>query len=176
MSTSMPKQWLESANGTILSAEEVPAPSCPEELKTILLVDDDPVTLTVCGGCLEEAGYKVLKAKSAQEAIRLCEQHTGSIHLLLTDYVLAPQTLQLRQPRRGQQTVMNGLQLMREITAMRPEVQVIVMSGHTDASLESLYRLKSGRPFLRKPFNLDTLVRVVHDSLYSPVRSETAIG
>jgi len=100
------------------------------------------------------------------EAIRMCGQHEGPIHLLLTDYVLAPQTLQLRQAAsRSQQPAMNGLQLMREIQAARPTTQAIVMSGHTDASLESLYLFKSGRPFLRKPFNLDTLIRLVRETL-----------
>jgi DNA-binding NtrC family response regulator len=137
-----------------------------EEAKTILLVDDDAMTLTVCGGCLEEAGYCVLKARSGEEAIRLNRQHAGPIHLLLTDYILAPKTLQLQVAgRRTQSNAMNGLHLMREIQAARPSTQVIVMSGHSDANLESLYHPKNGRSFLKKPFNLETLLRLVREAM-----------
>ncbi|MEW6542159.1 MAG: hypothetical protein AB1411_00955 [Nitrospirota bacterium] len=65
------------------------------EARTILLVDDDPATLAVCEVCLRDAGYKVLRARSSEEALR------------------------------------------------------------------------GGSPFLRKPFSLEALVRLVRDSLSS---------
>jgi hypothetical protein len=169
MSTSIPKPWAETTDDPVLSPAAARSHPQPDQAKTILLVDDDPVALTVCGSCLEDAGYRVLRARSGPEAIRLCREQAGPIHLLLTDYVLAPQTLRLRQAAsRSQQSAMNGLQLMREVQAVRPTIPVIVMSGHTDANLESLYRFKNGRPFLRKPFNLDTLLRLVSETLEDP--------
>lgn len=169
MSTSIPEYRAQTADEPVPSPEPLRNRPRSDEAKTILLVEDDAVTLTVCGGCLEEAGYTVLRAKSGPEAMRLCEQHAGPIDLLLTDYMLTPQSLQLRQAAgRSQQPAMNGLQLIREVQAVRPTTQAIVMSAHTDAQLESLYLFKSGRPFLRKPFNLDTLIRLVRDTLKDP--------
>lgn len=133
-------------------------------VQTILLVDDDLVTLTMCSDCLQEAGYVVLRAKSSEEALHICKQYAGPIHLLLTDVVLAPQKLRLRRGRQQQRT-MSGIQLMHQVLAARPQIHVIFMSGHSEEILESLYLFKRGDPFLKKPFSLETLVRLVRESL-----------
>lgn len=142
------------------------APAFPvQEAPTILLVDDDPAILTLCSQCLEEEGFTVLRAGSSQEALTISEQYPGPIDLLITDLILAPPRLQLRSAQRVRQTSMNGVQLMQQVLAMRQRTKIILMSGHSDESLESHYIMKQGRPFLRKPFNATTLVRMAHEVL-----------
>ena len=59
-------------------------------LQTILVVDDDPSTLLLCSRKLQAEGFQVLQAGGSSEALQLCSQHKGDIHLLLTDLLLPP--------------------------------------------------------------------------------------
>ncbi|TAJ08002.1 MAG: response regulator [Nitrospirae bacterium] len=140
------------------------APAPAGESSTVLLVDDNPSIVRMCGNFLEEEGFHVIRAGDSLQALRLCRQYPGMIHLLITDLVLAPPTLQLRTGGVRSAT-MNGVQLMQQILAVRPRIKVILMSGHSDEHLESLYIFKGGRPFLRKPFGLMTLVGMAREVL-----------
>lgn len=143
-------------------AQDKPAPA--KGLPTVLIVDDDPAIIRLCGYCLEEEGFRVLKAGDSREALHLCRHYPGVIDLLITDLVLAPKTLRLRTGA-SQPVNMNGLQLMRQIQAVRRQIKVILMSGHSDEHLESLYIMKGGWPFLRKPFGLTTLAGMAREML-----------
>jgi len=132
--------------------------------QTILLVEDDPFIKVLLSKDLQERGYKVLQANNSKEALQLCKQHAGPIHLLLTDLLLPPNRMQMatsavRQPS------MHGVELMRCVVASRPDIRVILMSGHSDEELKAMQVFREGKPFLRKPINLDVLLRTVHEVL-----------
>jgi two-component system cell cycle sensor histidine kinase/response regulator CckA len=143
-----------------------PAPESGSE--TVLLVDDDPSILALCRKKLEEQGFKVLQASESPEALETCSRHSGPIHLLLTDLLLPPKKLQLaagssKFPR------MHGVELMRRAMKMRPDIRVILMSAHSDDVLKGYgIKRKEQWPFLRKPFNPDTLVRLVREVIAGP--------
>ncbi len=137
--------------------------------QTILLVEDDPFIKLLLSKDLQERGYKVLQANNSKEALQLCKQHAGPIHLLLTDLLLPPNRMQMatsavRQPS------MHGVELMRCVVASRPDTRVILMSGHSDEELKAMQVFREGKPFLRKPINLDVLLRTVHEVLSKPAQ------
>jgi DNA-binding NtrC family response regulator len=86
----------------------------------------------------------------------------------LTDLLLPPKKLQMaagssKFPR------MHGVELMRRAIKMRPDIRVILMSAHSDDVLKGYgIKRKEQWPFLRKPFNPDTLVRVVREVIAGP--------
>ncbi len=118
--------------------------------ETILLAEDEAQVRTVVRGILEQAGYVVLEAADAGEALALCERHPGPIHLVLTDVVM-PQ--------------MNGRQLADRLCAMRPGLPVLFMSGYTDGAIMLHGMLESGLAFLQKPFTPQSLARRVRQVL-----------
>jgi CheY-like chemotaxis protein len=128
--------------------------------QTILLVDDDAYFLAWLSTYLEGEGYNVLKASHAQQATALCRRHEGQIDLLLTDLLFPSKVLQLQTSKPAWPRV-NGIDLMKQVLELCPEVQVIIMSGHSDQELDALQLSREGRPFLRKPFRLDTLLWTV---------------
>jgi two-component system cell cycle sensor histidine kinase/response regulator CckA len=118
---------------------------------TVLVVEDDEQLLRVVRSILIRNGYTVLAASNPAEAIRLNEEHLGSIELLLTD-VIMPQ--------------MNGKQLADRITATREGLRVAFMSGYTDNVLEDRAALDPSLVLIPKPFTPATLIQGVAEALH----------
>ena len=120
------------------------------ETETILLVDDEEPVQYVVREILERHGYRVLVACDGPAALKVSSEFQGSIHLLLTDIVM-PQ--------------MNGLEMAKRMTADRPSIKILYMSGYPDTVVFEQGRVSSGRYFLRKPFSALTLARKVREVL-----------
>lgn len=134
---------------------------------TILIVDDEPAILDLCAAVLEPAGFAILKAEGSSEALKICAQHTGLIHLLLTDLVLPPPTFQLASAS-NQFPHVHGHVLAVRAATIRKGLRVALMSGNLDQELAS-HGIKRGTlPFLKKPFSLAELLTFVKEVLASP--------
>ena len=142
-------------------------PTTPKVLPTILIVEDDAYVLALFSKDLQEQGYTVLQAVNSQEALRISKQYSAPIHLLLTDLLLPPRKMQLAT-QLTKQPCMQGLELVRNVVMIRPQIRVILMSGHSDEDLRGFNLSKQSKPFLRKPISLDVLLRTVHQVLSRP--------
>src|SRR5207248_3205689 len=107
-------------------------------LATVLLVDDESSVRKLVHAVLTQQGYEVLVAASSAEAQDFSDKHPGPIRLLITDLTLP---------------LMNGPTLAVQLTAVRPGLKVLFLSGYAleDAIQEGL--LQPGQPFLHKPFS-----------------------
>jgi PAS domain S-box-containing protein len=121
--------------------------------ETILLVEDDDPVRAVAAGILRRHGYQVLPARHAGEALLVCEQHSGTIHLLVTDVVM-PQ--------------LSGPELARRLAKVRPEMKVLYMSGYTDDSVVRHGVLEAKVAYLQKPLTTEGLARKVREVLEPP--------
>lgn len=118
--------------------------------ETVLLVEDEPAILDMGRQLLEMLGYQVLAARSPGEAIRLAREHSGEIHLLLTD-VIMPE--------------MNGQDLARRLLSFHPRLKRLFMSGYTADIIAHHGVLDEEVLFLQKPFSLDALAAKVREAL-----------
>jgi CheY-like chemotaxis protein len=116
----------------------------PPELgfETILLVEDETNVRLILRKFLQKQGYTLLDTASSQEALHLCQQYQGTIHLLITDIVMAG---------------MNGRELAQQIVRLRPQIKVLLTSGYAEELIEPGKLLEPGVSFLQKPFTPDTL-------------------
>ena len=133
------------------------APAALRGSETILLVEDQDQVRFVANAILKRSGYRVLAAMNAAEALLLCDMHSESIALLLTDVVM-PQ--------------MSGVELAKRLSHARPELKVLYMSGYTDDSVVRHGILESEMAFLQKPFTPETLTRKVREVLNAPVAAQ----
>jgi PAS domain S-box-containing protein len=122
-------------------AKERPAP-LEFGSETILLVEDDPNVRLVLRKFLQKQGYTVLDAAHGQEALHLCRQHQGTIHLLISDIVMAG---------------VNGRELARQIVQLHPQIKVLLTSGYAEEFIEPGKMVDSEVSFLQKPFTPDIL-------------------
>lgn len=124
-------------------------------VETILVVEDaEPIRKMVCS-MLSFSGYNCLEAADGKEALRIVKTSPNAVDLILTD-ILMPH--------------MNGTDLAREVSSLRPDLPVIFMSGYSD---DPVVRTLEGSPalFLPKPFTATALtdkIRTVLDRRYAP--------
>ncbi|MBC7895437.1 MAG: response regulator, partial [Cytophagaceae bacterium] len=102
---------------------------------------------------LVRAGYVVLEAPDARQALKVAEGHRGRIHLLLTDVVMPG---------------MGGRDLANALVALRPDLRVLLASGYTDEALRSHGMNDRGFALLQKPFTPDVLRQRVREVLDAP--------
>lgn len=154
------KVYLPALASTSTSSEAKAAESpIPRGSETVLLVEDEEVVRGLARKILEDAGYSVLVAPQGEEAVRLCNEHTNEIHLLLTDVVM---------PGAGGKVIADRL------SALRPGIKVLFMSGYTDEAIVHHGVLDSNVEFIQKPFTpmgLSKKVREVLDSNGHPHRN-----
>ena len=119
-------------------AEEIPQ----SHGETLLMVEDEPAMMKMGQKMLEKLGYRVLVASTPGEAIRLAEEHSKGIDLLITDVVM-PQ--------------MNGKELAHLMKSLHPHLKVLFMSGYTANAIVHRGELEPGVHFIEKPFSLKDL-------------------
>jgi two-component system, cell cycle sensor histidine kinase and response regulator CckA len=145
------------------SPPDRPADSSPEPEKagfdapggteTVLIVDDEPLVLRLCGSILSRQGYSVLSAGGADEALRQIEDQGSNLNLLLSDIVM---------PR------MRGTDLADRILSRYPGVRVLYMSGFDGRDIPEYERLKRSARLIRKPFTPRDLLVAVRAALDKP--------
>ncbi len=114
----------------------------------VLVVEDDIGIRDLIGEVLAEAGYEIILAADAKEALERAAAFTRPIHLLLTDVVLPG---------------MSGPELAEQLKAVRPELKVLFASGYSDHALLRQGAIAHGAAFVPKPFDAMTLVGRVSD-------------
>ncbi|HEV3076785.1 MAG TPA: response regulator [Thermoanaerobaculia bacterium] len=115
--------------------------------ETILVVEDEASIRSLAREILEGQGYAVLEAARADEALRRAAEHTGPIHLLLTDVVMPGKS---------------GVELAQDLLARRPGLRVVYMSGYADRAVQAD---APGVAFVQKPFDPALLARRVRAML-----------
>ena len=116
--------------------------------ETILVVEDELALRKVACAVLSSSGYKTIEAADGAEALKIWEQKSSGITLLLTD-VTMPNGL-------------NGIQLATQLLKQKPELKVIIMSGYNE-NLQMLteYFKEDEVELIQKPFSGEKLLSVV---------------
>ncbi len=117
---------------------------------TIVVVDDDPVTLTLVERSLRSGGYRVWTATGAAEARQLLAELAGAVDLVLTD-VSMPGGL--------------GTDLARQIGSSQRWVRVLLMSSYSRDDLREQGIDVPELHLLRKPFAPPELLRRIDEAL-----------
>ena len=109
-------------------------------MTTILIIDDEQPTLQMLALYLEACGHSVLTAENEVQGLDVFRQHMPAI--VLTD---------IKMPGK------DGFDVLRQIKAIAPHTEVIVITGHGDKDLaKQAFDLKASA-FFNKPLDTEAL-------------------
>lgn len=118
----------------------------PQQLETIVLVEDEPLVRIGLAEFLRESGYRVFEANDAPEALAILTSGPA-IDLVISDVRLPGDT--------------DGLALGRKIQAEWPEIKFIATSGVIRSTDDEI-----GGPVLLKPYTRRDLLNRVEAALH----------
>ena len=109
---------------------------------TILLIDDEEMIIKVGRELLQELGYKVIAARSGEEAIRLYLKNADKIDLVVMDMIMPG---------------MGGGETFDNLKTINPDIKVLLSSGYSINGQASKILERGCDGFIQKPFNLNQL-------------------
>ena len=114
-----------------------------------MLVDDEPMVLTLCQRMLNLGGYVVLSVSSGAEAVSVLQSTTSAIDLALLDVMMPG---------------MNGVDLANRIRSLNPSIKIVLMSG---CGHNEIARVVDSKPYaiIWKPFKTESLIRMIENAL-----------
>ncbi len=130
--------------------ETVPPKGLLEGTETILFVDDEDVIIDVNREILESLGYKVVAARSGQEALEVYRKLRGKISLVILDMIMPG---------------MDGEATYDSLKKDDPEIRVILSSGYSKNEQAKAILEKGCQAFIQKPFSISDLSMTIRQVL-----------
>jgi CheY-like chemotaxis protein len=112
---------------------------------TILFVEDEAFVREVAGEILRSAGYRVLRARTGEEAFAAYRECDGQVDLLLSDIVLPGE---------------NGRKLAERLRRENAEIKILFITGYIE-EMVARGPGKHGEEYLHKPFSAQALLQRV---------------
>ena len=116
----------------------------------ILFVDDEESILMIAESVLLGLGYEVTLAKDGLKALELFRADPEKFDLAITDQAMPKMT---------------GIQLLKELMKIRPNLPVVSVSGFSENISGENYREHGFKAFLMKPFLMRELNQVIRQAL-----------
>jgi PAS domain S-box-containing protein len=117
--------------------------------ETVLIIEDEDQVCRLAKSSLETFGYNVLTAADGEQGLTVYRKNRSSIDIVLLD---------LTMPK------LSGKMVYKRMLKMDPEARVIICSGQSDDNLKEGI-LSSAGGFLKKPYRVNDLARIVRDVL-----------
>lgn len=116
----------------------------------ILVVDDEPLLVKIYKGQLEHNGYTVTTTSNSRDALEKIREHSDQFDLLITDQTM---------PR------LSGYELSRAVLEIKPDMPIIMCTGHSDIISEEDALAMGIKKFVSKPINKDDFITTVREVL-----------
>jgi signal transduction histidine kinase/ActR/RegA family two-component response regulator len=142
--------YLPRAEAPVAVATDQAVEQMPEGTEHILLVEDDPSVRRLSKELLLRLGYSVTDASSGRAGLALGSDDTRHFDLALCDVILGD---------------MSGPSVAEALSALRPSIRVLYMSGYMDEAIVKTGVLDEGKAFLQKPFTPMQLAKKIREVL-----------
>lgn len=116
----------------------------------VLVVDDLDLVLDFTKDFMEESGYEVLVASSAEQAVEVLEGTQAPVDVVFTDYNMTGKT---------------GLELIKEVSSRWPRTKFILVSGYLEDTLRSQIERQYPARVLPKPFTMREAADLIAEML-----------
>jgi PAS domain S-box-containing protein len=113
---------------------------------TVLVVEDEPDIVKIITVSLEEEGFVVLTADSAEQALEIDQARMNEIKLTISDIILPG---------------MNGVEMSKALRQRNPEMKFLFISGYSAETLDKYGKFSTETNFMSKPFSLIRFLNMV---------------
>jgi DNA-binding NtrC family response regulator len=120
----------------------------------ILLVDDDQDLVDIGKEKLEHLGYNVSATNSSRKALELFQAQPGQFDMLITDMMMPDMT---------------GAELAEKFMRIRPDIPVVLCTGHSETLTATKSRIMGIREYLMKPLSIIDLAKTIRRVLDNKV-------
>ncbi len=120
-----------------------------EQIKTVLLIEDEPLINSGITAWLKSFGFDVLSVDNGVDGRDIFMEHINKIDLIIQDFVLPG---------------IRGDDLLDYFLSKKPKLPIIVISAFP-GGMDSQWIINKGAfAFLPKPFKIESLARLIHDA------------
>ncbi len=126
----------------------------------ILFVDDEEILRDMARDILGELGYEVTAARDGVEALGIFRTQAHCFDLVITDMTMPGMT---------------GADLSRQVLRLRPEIPIILCTGHSDLIVEDEAKALGVREFLMKPYSISVIAELIRRVLEPKGTAEQAV-
>lgn len=114
--------------------------------ETILVIEDEPMLLSLNASFMASHGYTVLSARDSNEGFALFTEHQSSINIVFTDYGLPG---------------MDGLELSKKFLQLQPSIKILLASGYLEPNVyQEIERIQNIR-FVTKPYTSPEVLHII---------------
>ena len=124
----------------------------PTGSERILYVDDEATLVDLGQEMLESLGYRVTAKKNGMEALEEFKTDPHGFDIIITDQTMP---------------AMTGFDLAKHALDIRPDIPVILCTGHSDKVTQEMAQDAGIREFVMKPMTIQTLAETVRSALDS---------
>ncbi|MFH1742303.1 MAG: PAS domain S-box protein [bacterium] len=139
--------YIQDAN---ITEAQIPDQTPPEGNESILFVDDEELIVQWGEKLLEDLGYRVTACTDSLEALKEFRAHPDRFNVVITDQTMPNMT---------------GVELVRELHQIRPDVPIILCTGFSERVDEQQAKAMGIREYLSKPIIQLDLAKAVRRAL-----------
>lgn len=118
--------------------------------ETVLLVDDDQMVRELCAKVLKNAGYKVIEASDGESALKVYEENSEKIDLVILDLIMPG---------------MGGKKCLQRLVKFNPSVKVVIASGYYDETQDGFMMSEFAKGFVAKPYDVKQMLKIIREAL-----------
>ena len=125
----------------------------------VLIVDDEPTVAEMAAEMLRKMNYKITVETSSVAALERFRSAPHGFDVVLSDLVMPEMT---------------GVQMVKEMLAIRPQFPVVIMTGYTDKSVDEISESGAAWGLVKKPVVMKSLADAVERALDEAVQSDSS--
>ncbi|WP_428024762.1 response regulator [Arcobacter sp.] len=120
-----------------------------EHLKKLkfLFVEDEKDLLDIISETLQKLGVDFLTAKNGEEGLAVLKEHANEIDIIVTDISMP---------------IMNGLEMIKEAKSLYPDIEIIIMTAHTESKYMTEASNYGVTEYLLKPFDFIKFIELIN--------------
>ena len=142
--------YLPAVEGKISAPDYIPDKEIQGGKETILVAEDEKMVLDLVTRILKGAGYTVLTAQDGEDALRLYDEYSNKIDLLLLDVMM---------PKLGGRDVMDC------VRAWDADARFLFSSGYSESAIHTDFVILDGFRLIQKPYRRVELLRAVREAI-----------